>query len=395
MDCDTITLPAAGVTRNRLGALWRYRRYYAGLAAKADDYDVALLEFHTDFWNGTRPGESTLPVFLRRLRRPAVMILHEWPELPEPEAYSGIWPVRVAKGAACAMIRAHDLRGGDYALWLQGRMFRRMAHIVVHDQELRDRLITAGMAAGRVTLRMHPVFPLPEACWSRTEVDERFGIKGRRVLLLFGFPDPRKGYDLAVRALASLPADTVIVLAGSARSEHDGRQVERLRQLAGECGVTDRFLITGYLEGPQLAAVLHRATLALAPFRSVTGSGSISHFLAAGLPVVASGLPSIAALATAGAGIRLFPAGDIQKLSEAVASLLGDPAARDDLRRRNEGFIECNTFEALASLIFGLATDARNDPSYCRLRPGPRPSRRESAGAPELAPLPTASPDKS
>jgi glycosyltransferase involved in cell wall biosynthesis len=222
---------------------------------------------------------------------------------------------------------------------------------VVHAPELRGWLLDMGVSAGAIVERPHPVFRPPPAAWSREEVDRRYGLTGKRALVLVGFPDPRKGFDLAVRALAGLPSDVVLVWAGGIRGPSDAREADSLRQLAEDLGVADRWRPTGYLSAPELTSVIARADVGLAPFRHLTGSGSLSRGIAAGSPIVATDLTLLRALRDAGAGLVLTPVGDVSQLRSAVRWVLDDVPAADALRAANRVFAARQSFESLATEV--------------------------------------------
>jgi glycosyltransferase involved in cell wall biosynthesis len=349
-DCETVNLPTDSVRRSNLPALLRRRRHYASLASRSDRSNMVLLQFIT-FWNGTREGENMLPAFLNRLRSPLYLVLHEWPDLPYPEIHSGHFLVRAAKHLALRAYRRYEFQKSHYDRWLMEHLFARARHILVHSEGLRDRLTDAGMDPGRITLAIHPPFPTPEPKWTDSEIDARLGTSGRRLLLLFGFPHPRKNYALALDALCLLPSDVVVVLAGSISGEFRRLHAEQLQEHARSLGVGDRFILTGELEEGEFSSLFRRAILGVAPFQYATGSGSIGYFAAAGLPVVASDLPSVAMLANEGAGLRLFPPGDSVALANEISSLLEDHRERTVLRDRSLRFARTHSFGRLADEI--------------------------------------------
>jgi|GEM_PF-1211389 len=345
LQCRTVLLPCVGVRRSCLGLLRRLRKTYARLAALADGYDVVLLDFVSRFWNGGRPVENMFPMFLSRIKKPIIMILHEWPDLIEAESHSGNRLLRFIKGVSVRAMLFRDLGKCPYDDWLNIHMFRRMSHVVVHSCELQQRLEAAGVERERIS--MHPLPVLrpansPAACKVRLPSDQY------RLIVLFGFPHQRKGYDLAVRSLPHLPGDTAIVLAGGISCEEHQREIEALRRMAGELGVGHRFHAVGFLNESELAVLLKRSVLCLAPFRSVTGSISISRFIAQGQPILASDLPSIRDLVNLGAGISLFEPGSVGALASSIHNLLADPEKLGQLAARNRLFVERNSFGEFA-----------------------------------------------
>ena len=66
-------------------------------------------------------------------------------------------------------------------------------------------------------------------------------------LLIVGRLVPRKGVEDAIRALALVPEAELVIVGGPAADRLDADpEVARLRQVAAECGVADRVLLTGH-----------------------------------------------------------------------------------------------------------------------------------------------------
>ena len=153
----------------------------------------------------------------------------------------------------------------------------------------------------------------------------------RRIVVLFGFPHPRKRYEVAIQALERLPPDTVMVLIGSASDNFRRAYLDELRALAARNGTLDRLIITGEVDAGVLGGLLARADVALAPAGYATGSASMGYLIAAGVPIVASDVPAVRALEDAGAGIVTFEGGNVSACVTALQHVLGDPAYREGL----------------------------------------------------------------
>lgn len=370
MPCETVRMPARRVGPDRLWSLLRLRREHLRLAAESDRYDVVLVQYHSSFWNGTRPVANTLPLFLRRIRKPVVMVLHEWPTAPARTTHEGVLPVRLAKTVVRRSLQLKELRGVDYADWIRESMFQRMAHIIVHTPEFPERLLQAGVPPDRISLERFPTHTMPEPCWSVEETIDRLRLRGRRTLVLFGMPVPRKGFDLAVKALASLPEDVALVLTCSEARGYERASVDSLREMARDLGLGDRFITTGYLDGPQLASLFGAADLALSPFTSVSGSSSIAHFISAGIPVVASDLPPIRHVTEGGAGIRLFTPGSVADLAENILAVIDSKPLQLEMRRKNRRYSAENDFDSLCGKVRGIVEGCVAGLSRCGDAPG-------------------------
>lgn len=361
MTRETVRFPTERASRDRPRELYALRRRYRALAARSDEFDAVLLHWVTRFWNGARPVENMFPAFLHRVNRPIVMVLHEWPTVPPLHHYTGGAAARLAKRALTYAWLARDVHQLDYARWLERDMFARMSRIVVHTPDLRDRLRAAGVAADAITVERFPLHDIARPALTADETRARFGLRDRRVLLLLGHPTPRKGYDVAVRALAELPSDVVLMLVCPQRDAAARARVDELRALATEVGAGDRLLASDFLDDATLASVFAVTTLALSPFTTVTGSSSLAHFLAGGLPIVASDLPGIRDAAGAGAGIALAPPGDPHALAAAIQRVLDTPGRLAELRAGTRRYAETTTFPALARSLETLLRAAAEE----------------------------------
>jgi glycosyltransferase involved in cell wall biosynthesis len=145
---------------------------------------------------------------------------------------------------------------------------------------------------------------------------------------------------------------------GGSQNEHHRTEGRRLQELAAALGVADRFRVVGFLDAGELASVLGRCTLGLAPFLHATGSGSVSRLIAAGLPVVTSDLPPLRVLREEGAGVVLSPAGEVSGLGQTVRDLLGRPARHAELREQSARFAREHSFPRLARELAELLRSA-------------------------------------
>ncbi|GEC07233.1 glycosyl transferase [Streptomyces spinoverrucosus] len=107
-----------------------------------------------------------------------------------------------------------------------------------------------------------------------------------------------KRFDVVVRAVAALPGDVRLVLAGS------GPEEETLRRIARELGIADRVVFTGELpylpdpriDAPELPALLSALDVVAAPGTDETFGLAVLEALAAGLPVLYTSAPALADL---------------------------------------------------------------------------------------------------
>jgi glycosyltransferase involved in cell wall biosynthesis len=144
-----------------------------------------------------------------------------------------------------------------------------------------------GLDAGAFTVtalgpgREHDAPPVPEA-----ELRARHGLAGRRVVLCVAAKRPHKNQELLVRALALLPGDVVVVLAGHPEG-YDGR----LRALAAERGVARRVRFLDHVGDGELEGLWALAACGAFPTRAEGFGLPILEALRRGVPVACSDLP--------------------------------------------------------------------------------------------------------
>ena len=140
--------------------------------------------------------------------------------------------------------------------------------------------------------------------------------------------DPVKRFEVllqAVRRLASRIPHLALLLVGG------GGEEARIRRLAGETGLQDRVIFTGFLGNPTRvygALDLYVATslkegLPLAPLEAMS----------AGLAIVATDVPGHRDVVLRGETGLLVPPEDAASLAEAIAMLAADPDRRREMGR--------------------------------------------------------------
>lgn len=291
--------------------------------------DLVHVQHEYDFWGGVMPGVSSLGQFYRRLERPRVVTAHtvftaaELLGLPRERRPRH----RIAKQLLVAY--------PHYRASLERLPFAGAGAVIVHTRAARERLVGRGLPAKCVHILPAGIPSPAEAHAGEAEqMRARFGLEGSRVLAIFGYVTANKGYEVALDALASLPPNVRLLVAGGARVEGERPYLERLQETIGARGLADRVTITGYLEEPEVAALMELADLVLVPHTAANGSYSVMISLSYGKPVLASDLACFQELKEERDCLELFPAGDAAALAGRARSLLDSGAARSDLARR-------------------------------------------------------------
>jgi phosphatidylinositol alpha-mannosyltransferase len=154
--------------------------------------------------------------------------------------------------------------------------------------------------------------------------------EGGAIGFLGRFGEPRKGFSLLLEAFALLapryPRLRLLVAGPGDEDETFGETTSEL---------SERITLLGKVSDEEKARMLSSVDIYVAPNIGGESFGIIlTEAMAAGTPVVASDLDAFRAVLDEGRAGALFPTGDAAALSETLAALLDDPAARRELAAR-------------------------------------------------------------
>ncbi len=254
-------------------------------------------------------------------RCPVTVAIHDVLPLEHPEWFPRSWssPIR----------------------WLMGPCARRAATVVTCSRATAEAITgLLRVPAERVRVIPHAVdhalFAPPSDAAVASAREARAG--GRPYVLQVGALEPRRGVDLAIRAvgaLRSLFPDLVLLLAGPDRFT------------VPELSAAPPWVVrTGPVEDAELPALYAGAEAVLSPSRGEGFDLPLLEALACGAAVVASDIPvHVEHFASA---VRLFPSGDAEALAARLQEVLDDGDGSAKLRRRAIGLAGRFTWERSA-----------------------------------------------
>jgi glycosyltransferase involved in cell wall biosynthesis len=191
-------------------------------------------------------------------------------------------------------------------------------YLVGNTDEICRYCVENGWAPDKVA-KLDNFIPAPRGGWERERAAARalHRIPGdATVLLACGRLHAVKGVDVAIRALAQLPENIWLLLAGEGPLRHE------LEMLASAQGVTARTVFAGWVD--DVSGVAAAADIWLAPSRHEPLGNTVLDGWAHGLPVVASRVGGMAVLIDDGRTGVLVPPDDEDALAGAVRHLLND-----------------------------------------------------------------------
>lgn len=224
-------------------------------------------------------------------------------------------------------------------------------HVVAVSRALADLAIEAGADATRVTVLRNGVDATTFRPLDRAECRGRLGLPDdRRVVVSVGFLVERKGHDLALRALARIPAATrpLLLIAG------DGPQEASLRRLIAELGLEHHARLLGAVAHDELAAVYSAGDLSLLASAREGWPNVLLEAMACGTPVLATAVHGSVEVVKDDTLGHLLVERNEAALAAALVRALEARFDRDHVRRYAESMSWRETSKGLAAVFHSV-----------------------------------------
>ena len=319
----------------------------AAAAVNASDVDAVCIQHEFGLFGG--PSGRNLDVFLRRVEKPIVTILHT--VLPEPSP---------DQRAAMRTVIAESAR------------------LVTMAKKGKEMLVRHyGVAPERIEVvpHGHP----GRAPKDRAALRQRFGFEGRKILLTFGLLSPGKGIETVIEALPALAKrapDMLYVVAGAThpavKREVGEVYREGLAAKAEQLGVAGHLrFIDSYMDDDELTDLLDAADVYVTPYPNVgqITSGTLTFAFGRGLPVVSTPYWHAEELLGGGRGKglgALVPFRDGAAIASAAGRLLQDDGARAALRKQIKDAAAPTSWPALGARYAALFADTAEEQARSR-----------------------------
>jgi teichuronic acid biosynthesis glycosyltransferase TuaC len=190
---------------------------------------------------------------------------------------------------------------------------------------------------------------------SRSEAREMLKLSDSKVILLsVGHLIERKGHHIAIEALAMLPTDTQLVIAGS------GAELKNLRALSVRLGVKDRVRFVGSIPQSELKWWYSAANVLVLCSDREGWANVLLESMACGTPVIATniwGTPEVVSVPAAGV---LMNARSPVGLIRALETLFASPPSREETRAHAEKFSWAETREGQLKLFKDVLNSVAN-----------------------------------
>ncbi len=194
--------------------------------------------------------------------------------------------------------------------------------VISISKAVKENLTETGVPEKMISVMMNGVDPLKELnAQKKASVRERYGIlQTEKVAGMIGRLEPVKGHEFFIRAIKECNDNGLNIkglIAGAGGSE------KALKQLAGDIGISDRIIFTGFLD--DVAPVVNILDVFVnASYGTEASSLAMLEAMSLGKPVVATNYGGNPYQVKPGRTGLLVPVKDADYLSDAIIRILND-----------------------------------------------------------------------
>lgn len=299
----------------------RNRKDVITLAEQINQGDIAHIQYTSDYCGFWRDPFRihTFHCFLKHIRIPCIVTVHD---------LTHRLPFKIAKGMDLKtllynMVAVPAINWTPYGAFLRGRFLYVADHLIVHTTASKLFLESLNFKAANISV-LYPGIPkIPLA--NNYSMREELGWKERRIITVFGFVGPHKGYETVLSAMKHLPNYVTLLIAGGIRNESYALYLEQLKASIISFGLQDRVVLIGHLDDDRIGSLLSASDIIILPHRrtiNTDASYSLSYAIAAERLVIASNKPFFLEIEQKYAAIKTFKDGDDKALAGEVIEVL-------------------------------------------------------------------------
>lgn len=314
--------------------------HYRNQAERLNQADVVHIQHEHSFWGGILPGRSAYWDLRYLIKKPLVITAHTTSSLAE------MLRINTERRPHKWLVKRLLLFNKSYRDSIEAAPFV-TGWCIVHTEAARQTLIARGANPQYVTVIPAGVPAVYRCDDDGSAIRQKFGLAGR-IVTLFGFIAPNKGYELMLTILPGLPTGVKLVFAGGARTEEMQGYEQALKENIRQSGLSDRVLITGYLSDEDIAGLMEISDIVAAPHTYATGSYSITIPLAYRKPTIASDLDCFREICEAVPCLELFRCGDSADLLVKLNGLLNDSLRRREISQKAFEYAREHSWPAIA-----------------------------------------------
>ncbi len=291
------------------------------LAKRLKAYDLVHIQHHPDFYGYWRLPEriQNWVSWIEAIPVPTVVTVHDLMPRLHPRACSNL------KNILFNLMIAPVINYMPVGKYLRGGFLKNTTHLMALSEQVRNYLIDFGIPAAQISV----FYPgIPHLKLSQYEFRKQYNLEKRRIITQFGFIRKNKGIETALEALAQIPSDIVLVLAGTPADSPSENYFESLKNQMTKLNLQERVIVTGYVDSEKIPDILSQSDALLLPYDATLQTGTsyaLSYALASRRPVIVSDTPVFSEMKSQCPSLHIFPHGNSHSLAGVVKDVLSHP----------------------------------------------------------------------
>ncbi|MEM6525801.1 MAG: glycosyltransferase family 4 protein [Bacteroidota bacterium] len=231
-----------------------------------------------------------------------------------------------------------------WGLWVQRyqeiKNLKKADRVACVSESVRQKLVELGLEADKVLVTPMSIDPDDFQPEPNEVLRQELGLPGKKVVGWIGTFRDFHGVDTIIFALKKLRTqftNLALLFVG------EGQVFEETKILVKEEGLSDYVVFTGRVANKEISRYISLFDIALVSARTSKNFHYSPHklreYMAMGVASIAPDAGEIPNIFNEGEHIVLYKAGDIESLSEAIASLLQDDTKRNKMARYGKQFV--------------------------------------------------------
>ncbi|MHB1456708.1 MAG: glycosyltransferase [Armatimonadota bacterium] len=321
--------------------------YIAQSSERLNKCDVVHIQHDYAFWGSILPRKSKYFAHMKSIKCPKIITAHTL------DTVASMFAATESSGMA-KMVKNILKSIPSYCLQIENGTFNIADRIIVHDNPAKRVLTGRGISERKIK-----VIPMgvPEPTASQNDGEffrQKYDLYGKKLIVVFGFIRPGRGYETILDLLPEMDKETMLVIAGGVRDLSMEWYLTSLHETIRSQNLTQKTLITGYLNEADAGALMQTADIVLCSQESGTGSYSVQFALGYGKPIVASSLPCFKDLEFTYKCLTTYNTGSRTSLASVLKPLLHDNDAAQKLANAASIYAVNHTWEKIASMTENL-----------------------------------------
>lgn len=176
----------------------------------------------------------------------------------------------------------------------------------------------------------------------------KLNVLDKKIITIFGFISKNKGHDLIIEILPKLEPNTILFVAGGARTPDQEKYKESLINKVKSLGLETRVRFLDFVDTKDLPIIASASDMFIYPYRWIVASAALSLSLSYRIPTITSDLSYFKGIKDKYDCIELFENGNKEELLVKINELMNNKERQNYLMKRCEEFYDKTSWKAVA-----------------------------------------------